>query len=73
MTDAASTDCGYTYTVTSDSQPGQVFAVSGRIAYQVDWTCAGACTSHAGTLGLVNGPAGVGRLRVLQRQTVVVR
>lgn len=73
MTDAAQTDCGYTYTVTSDSEPHGRFPISATIRYQVDWTCTGACTANSGTLGLVDAPAGVGSLQVLQRQTVVVR
>jgi len=73
MTDAATTTCGYAYTVTSTSEPDGVFALSARIQYEVDWVCSGSCTSDAGTLGLVDAPAGAGALRVLQRQTVVVR
>ena len=72
MTDAAKTACGYTYRVTSDAEPGGVFVVSAVIGYRVNWVCRGACTSGAGSLGLVDAPAGTGRLRVLQRQTVVV-
>ena len=73
MTDDATTTCGYAYTVTSDSAPDGAFALSARIQYEVDWVCTGACTSNAGTLGLIDAPAGAGTLRVLQRQTVVVR
>ena len=72
MTDAAKTTCGYTYRVTSESEPGVVFELEARIAYQVRWVCSGACTSTSGTLGLVDAPAGTGAMRVLQRQTVVV-
>lgn len=73
MTDAADTQCGYTYESSSASKPDGVFAISATIRYDVEWTCTGACTSASGTLGLVDAPAGAGTLRVLQRQTVVVR
>ena len=73
MTDAARTSCGFTYVQTSDSEPRGEFALSARLEYDVDWVCSGACTSNAGTLGLVDAPAGAGRLTVLQRQTVVVQ
>jgi len=73
MTDAAKTNCGYAYEVTSHFEPGGVFELSATIQYRVDWVCSGACTSGSGSLGLVDAPAGTGTLRVLQRQTVVVR
>ncbi len=73
MTDAATTTCGYTYEVTSRSASNGAFALSATIQYQVDWVCVGACTSGSGSLGLVDAPAGVGRMQVLQRQTVVVQ
>lgn len=73
MSDAATTTCGYTYAVTSASQPDGAFALSAAIRYQVDWVCTGACTSSTGTLGLVDAPAGTGALQVMQRQTVVVQ
>ena len=73
MTDAAQTNCGFTYDKTSDNQPGQAFRVTAAIQYNVTWICTGACTQATGTLGLVTAPAGDGALTVLQRQTVVVR
>jgi hypothetical protein len=73
MTDAARTSCGFTYAHTSDSEPGGAFSVSATVQYGVDWVCSGACTSNAGTLGLIDAPAGTGTLTVLQRQTVVVQ
>jgi len=73
MTDAANTSCGYTYESSSASEPNGVFAIAATIRYDVEWTCRGACSSASGTLGLVDAPAGAGALRVLQRQTVVVR
>jgi hypothetical protein len=71
-TDAAQTDCGYTYRTLSTGQPGGVFHITATISYFVTWTCSGACTSSNGTLGLVAAPAGNGSIRSLQRQTVVV-
>lgn len=73
MTDAAQTNCGYTYSTTSDSEPHGRFSISATISFQVDWTCTGACSDNSGTLGLVDAPAGLGSLQVLQRQTVVVQ
>ena len=71
--DGAVTGCGYTYDRTSQGQPGGEFAVAATIRYAVTWTCAGACTTDSGSLGLVDGPTGTGSLRVVQRQTVVVQ
>jgi len=73
MTDSATTSCGYTYGHASESQPHGVYAITATIRYQVDWTCRGTCTTAAGSLGLVDAPAGAGTMRVLQRQTVVIR
>jgi hypothetical protein len=73
MTDAARTSCSYTYAATSDSEPNGEFAIAATIRYQVDWICAGACSTGSGSLGLVDAPAGGGAMRVLQRQTVVVQ
>lgn len=71
-TDAAQTDCGYTYQTLSAGEPGGVFHITATISYSVTWTCAGACTSKTGSLGLVAAPAGGGSIRSVQRQTVVV-
>lgn len=73
MSDAATTTCGHTYETSSVDQPDGSFAISATIRYQVTWTCAGACSTAGGDLGLVDAPAGTSTLRVLQRQTVVVR
>jgi hypothetical protein len=73
MTDAARTTCGYSYRVTSDGQPNRRFAIAATVRYHVTWICSGACSTSGGDLGLVNAPAGVGAMHVLQRQTVVVR
>ena len=71
-TDAAQTDCGYTYRTLSAGQPGGVFHITATISYFVTWTCTGACTSTNGNLGLIAAPAGTGSIQSLQRQTVVV-
>jgi hypothetical protein len=73
MTDAAQTSCSYSYTETSDSQPGGHFAIAATIRYRVTWTCTGVCPTAAGSLGLVDAPSGASTMRVLQRQTVVVQ
>ena len=73
MGDEAVTRCGYTYEQTSSAEPDGVFRVAATIGYDVDWTCSGVCTTGAGSLGLVDAPAGAGAVRVVQRQTVVVR
>jgi hypothetical protein len=73
MTDAASTTCGYTYKETSDSEPHGRFQITATIRYQVTWSCSGTCPTNGGDLGLVNAPVGASTMRVLQRQTVVVR
>jgi hypothetical protein len=73
MGDGAVTRCGYTYDRTSTHEPGGVFEVTARIVYDVHWACAGVCTADAGALGLIDAPAGIGTVRVVQRQTVVVR
>lgn len=72
MSDAESTDCSFTFDVVSDGQPADAFPVTAVLTYDVDWTCSGACTSGAGSLGEVDGPVGVGALRVGERQSVVV-
>lgn len=73
MGDEAVTTCGYTYDQTSKSQVDGAFDVTAVIQYAVDWTCSGVCTSTSGSLGLVDAPAGVGAMRVVQRQTVVIQ
>lgn len=73
MTDAATTTCGYTFAHTSSSQPSGRFAVTATIRYHVTWTCAGTCPTTGADLGLLDAPTGASTMRVLQRQTVVVR
>lgn len=69
MSDAARTDCGYTYLTTSK---GGEFVVTATIIYQADWTCSGACLRASGTLGEVPSLAGSQGIRVGERQSVVV-
>jgi hypothetical protein len=73
MSDAATTNCGYTYKQSSDREPDGRFAITATIRYRVTWTCAGTCPTAGGDLGLVDAPAGASTMRVLQRQTVVVQ
>lgn len=73
MTDAASTTCSHTFDQTSAREPGGKFAVSASIRYGVSWACSGTCPTTGGDLGLIDSLAGASTMRVLQRQTVVVR
>lgn len=73
MTDAASTTCGYSYEVSSAGQPTGRFAITATIRFHVTWSCTGTCSTRGGDLGLVDARAGASTMRVLQRQTVVVR
>lgn len=73
MTDEAQTPCGYTYSTTSEREPGGEFHLRAALMYTVDWTCTGACTIPGGSLGEVSGPVARARLESVQRQTVVVR
>lgn len=73
MTDAASTNCGFTYKESSDHEPDGRFPITATIRYQVTWHCTGTCPTTGGDLGLVDAPAGDGAMTVLQRQTVVVQ
>lgn len=72
MSDAEATDCSFTFDRVSDGQPADAFPVTAVLTYEVDWTCSGACTSAAGSLGEVTGQPGAGTLRVGERQSVVV-
>ena len=73
MTDAASTNCGFTYKESSDHEPDGRFPITATIRYRVTWHCTGTCPTAGGDLGLVDAPAGAGTMTVLQRQTVVVQ
>ena len=73
MTDAAVTSCSVIFDHPSTGQPGGTFDVTGVIRYGVTWACTGNCPTASGDFGLVDAPAGTTQIRVLQRQTVVVR
>jgi len=73
MTDAASTNCSFTYLESSVDEPNGSFAIAAAIRYQVTWACTGSCPTAGGDLGLIDAPAGAGNMSVLQRQTVVVQ
>lgn len=64
--------CGYTYAHTSNGEPGGRFEVSTVVHYAATWTCTGVCTSNGGDLGILDSPAQVSRLRVGERQSVVI-
>ncbi|MEO7844362.1 MAG: hypothetical protein ABIR82_03410, partial [Nocardioides sp.] len=72
MGDSAVTTCSYAYTAMDDPE-GDTHVVSARIVYQIDWTCAGACSTGQGSLGMVRARAGEPTsIEVLQRQTVTI-
>lgn len=73
MSDAARTNCGYTFEKSSGGEPDGRFVITATIRYWVTWSCSGACPTTGGELGLVDAPAGADAMRVLQRQTVVVQ
>ncbi len=73
MTDAASTNCSFTYQDSSVDEPGGSYGITTTIRYQVTWACTGSCPTSGGDLGLIDAPAGAGTMTVLQRQTVVVQ
>lgn len=73
MSSSEKTDCSYTFAKVSDSESGGAFPVTATITYQVDWTCAGTCTTKNGSLGEVDGPSSQSAIRVGERQSVVVR
>ena len=61
--------CGYTYSVSSADQPGEVFQVTATVSYSATWTVTGA--PGGGTLGPVNRtasiPVTVGEIQVLNQ------
>ena len=73
MSNAAQTTCSYAYESIKNPS-GDTYNVSGRIYYEVSWTCAGACSAPAGALGEHPAPAGEEHpVEVRQRQTVVTQ
>ena len=71
MSNAAQTTCSYTYE-SIQNPSGDTYNVSGRLEYNVSWTCAGLCSAPAGDLGEYPAPEGEQHpVEVRQRQTVV--
>lgn len=73
MTDAARTDCSYSWSTPSNRERGGTFGLTATLMYEVTWTCSGACLITDGSLGQVPGPTATGAIRVGERQSVVVR
>lgn len=73
MTDVATTDCSYIWSMPSNQRPGGTFELTATLSYEVTWTCSGACLITGGSLGQVPGPTATGAIRVGERQSVVVR
>ena len=73
MSNAAQTTCSYAYESIKNPS-GDTYNVSGRIYYEVSWTCAGLCSTPAGALGEYPAPEGEEHpVEVRQRQTVVTQ
>ena len=70
--DAATTDCGHSYSTISLAEPNGAFTVHAVLWYAADWTCSGACSSPSGSLGEVPSLAGRRRIEVGERQSVVI-
>ncbi len=68
--------CSYTYRTSSIAQPGigndRGYAVRVTVTYLLHWQCSGSCDQAAGDLPARGVPAQPARLRVLERQSVVV-
>lgn len=73
MSNAAQTTCSYRYE-SINNPSGDTYNVSGRLYYDVSWTCAGLCSAPAGALGEYPAPEGEQHpVEVRQRQTVVTQ
>ena len=74
--DGQASDCTYTYATSSIHQPGVVndraFPVRAVVTYTLHWECAGNCDQAAGDLAARGVPSQPARLRVLERQSVVI-
>lgn len=73
ISNAAQTTCSYAYESIKNPS-GDTYNVSGRLYYDVSWSCAGLCSAPAGALG--EFPARQGEqhpVEVRQRQTVVTQ
>jgi hypothetical protein len=64
--EAASPDCGHTYTRSSAGQPGQAFAVTATITWAISWAGAG----QGGTLPVMTTRADA-RFTVAESQALV--
>lgn len=64
----ATSHCTYTWTASSDAEPGGTFDVSATTVWQVTWTVAGA--AGGGNLGLVAGPAAHVEVKVTESQAI---
>lgn len=64
----ATTDCSYTWTQSSASQPGGAYQITATIYWQVTWSAVGA--PGGGSLGLVPGPASHLAVRVAESEAL---
>ena len=64
----ATSHCTYTWTASSDAEPGGTYDVSATTVWQVTWTVAGA--AGGGNLGLVAGPAAHVEVKVTESQAI---
>lgn len=65
---SATTDCSYTWSQSSGSQPGGVYEVTVTVYWRVTWRAAGA--KGGGNLGLVPGPSAHAAVRVAESQAI---
>jgi len=74
--DGQTSSCSYSYRASSTGQPGsgndRGYVVRATVTYLLHWQCAGSCDQAAGDLPARGVPAQPARLRVLERQSVVV-
>ena len=68
--------CSYTYRASSIHQPGagndRAYAVRATVRFALHWQCQGNCDEAAGDLAAQDVPSATTRLRVLERQSVVI-
>jgi hypothetical protein len=74
--DEQTSSCSYSYRTSSIAQPGigndRGYAVRVTVTYLLHWQCSGSCDQATGDLPARGVPAQPARLRVLERQSVVV-
>jgi hypothetical protein len=74
--DEQSSACTFTYTHSSIGRPGtgndRGYSVRAIVTYELHWVCAGNCDQAGGDLPPREVPSQPARLRVLERQSVVV-